>query len=68
MHPLPSLCRNGEGRVVVPLCDHRADDWIPELPFDLLTRDLPRLFLGSQLWVSAVHTLMLKLQYFGHLM
>ena len=49
------LCRNGERRVVVPLCGHRADDWIPELPFDL-TRDLPRLSLGSQQWVSAVHT------------
>ena len=42
--------------MVVPPCGHRADDWIPELPFDLLTRDLPRLFLGSQQWVSAVHT------------
>ena len=37
-------------------CGHRADDWTPELPFDLFTRDLPRLSLGSQQWVSAVHT------------
>lgn len=27
---------------------HRADDRRPELPFDLLTRDLPRVSLGSQ--------------------
>ena len=56
MHPLPSLCRTGEERVVMPPWGHRADDWTPELPFDLLTRDLPRLSLGFQQWVSAVHT------------
>ena len=56
MHPLPSLCRTGEETVVMPPCGHRADDRTPELPFGLLTRDLPRLSLGSQQWVSAVHT------------
>ena len=56
MHPLHFLCRTGEERVVVPPCGHRVDDWTPELPFDLLTRDLPRLSLGSQQWVSAVYT------------
>ena len=56
MHPLPSLCRIGEETVVMTQCGHRADDWTPELPFDLLPRDLPRLSLGSQQWVSAVHT------------
>ena len=55
-HPLPSPCRTGEGRVVVPLCGHRADGWIPALPSDLLSRDLPRLSSGSQRQVSAVHT------------
>ena len=56
MHALPSLYRTGEESVVVPPCGHRADDWTPELPFDLLTRDLPSLSLGFQQWVSAVHT------------